>query len=173
MEKWIKVKGYETAYEVSNHGNVKSIKHNIILKGRDDGRGYLKVALYKNGIAKNFRIHRLVLQHFSINDDKAKIYVNHKDLDKSNNTLENLEWCTAKENMLHSHSNQTIKFNSNHLTDEEVLAVRLEWKENKSNLSYSLLSKKYNVSERYLESILQYRRRKNINMRQSNVIKFG
>ena len=69
-EIWKDVIGYETLYQVSNLGRVKSIgkANEHLLKGRDDTNGYLKVALYKNKICKNFKIHRLVAIAFIENN---------------------------------------------------------------------------------------------------------
>ena len=103
-EIWKDVIGYETLYQVSNLGRVKSIgkANEHLLKGRDDTNGYLKVALYKNKICKNFKIHRLVAIAFIENKDN-KPCVNHINANKTDNILENLEWCSYSENSLHSH----------------------------------------------------------------------
>ena len=96
MEIWKDIKGYEGKYQISNYGNVKSLINNIILKPLNGE--YLRVILYKNKIAKTFYIHRLVGQNFISNSNNYK-YINHKDENKHNNRVENLEWCTFKENM--------------------------------------------------------------------------
>lgn len=97
-------------YEVSNLGRVKSLDKYInscygskqlrkekILKQGKCTNGYLKVVLVKNGKIKNFTIHRLVALAFIPNPENYN-YVNHKDENKQNNKVENLEWCTAKYN---------------------------------------------------------------------------
>ena len=88
--------GYEGLYEVSNLGNVRNLKTNIILKQKINKGGYMNVGLWKNG-KKTFLIHRLVAQAFIPNPDN-KPEVNHKDEIKSNNCVYNLEWVTSKEN---------------------------------------------------------------------------
>ena len=61
--------------------------------------GYLYVTLYNNGKRKDYRVHRLILSTFNPREDMDKLQVNHKDEDKTNNHLSNLEWCTQKENI--------------------------------------------------------------------------
>ena len=95
-EIYMPIKGYEN-YEVSNLGNIKNVKNNKLLKPFDRGHGYLGVRLYKNGKCKNFSVHRLVISTFKANPDN-KSQVNHKDEDKTNNNLNNLEWCTGEYN---------------------------------------------------------------------------
>jgi hypothetical protein len=88
---------YEGKYEVSNLGNVKSFaryKDGKLMKPSIRKDGYLEVHLSNNG-SKLCLVHRLVLQAFLPIDDKE---VNHKNHDKSDNRLENLEWCSSSEN---------------------------------------------------------------------------
>ena len=100
QEIWKPIKGYEGLYEVSNFGRVKNKNTNKILKPIDS-HGYKYVHLCnKHHIRKNQAIHRLVALHF-INIDKDKIQVNHKDGNKSNNCINNLEWCSSRDNSLH------------------------------------------------------------------------
>ena len=97
MEEWRAVPGYEGLYEVSNTGNVKSLIKNKIIKGFINRSGYRLVGLSKNGIRKKITIHRLVAQVFIENPDNLP-EVNHKDEDKTNNNVDNLEWCDRKYN---------------------------------------------------------------------------
>ena len=92
MEIWKDIKGYEGLYEVSNLGRVKS-KRKILKPINGE---YLKVGLSKNGIQKTLYVHRLVAETFL---GKSNLQVNHKDEDKHNNNIENLEFVTHKENM--------------------------------------------------------------------------
>ena len=100
MEEWKDIKGYEGLYQVSNYGNIKSLKRNIILSPAKAGRGYYYVLLCKNGKPKLKYIHRLVAEHFVPNPNSYK-EVNHKSGIKSNNDIFNLEWCTHKQNCEH------------------------------------------------------------------------
>lgn len=100
-EIWMKIKNYNGEYLISNFGNVKSFKTNRILKPQNDNKGYLFVMLSKNSIRKNYKLHRLVAEHFLENPMNYNV-VNHKDGNKHNNSVENLEWCTHGENNQHA-----------------------------------------------------------------------
>ena len=102
-EIWKPVRNYEGLYEVSNMGRVKSLNYNRtgkerIMKGLDNGHGYLFVQLCKDGKAKNCRINRLVAMAFIPNPDNLP-EVNHKDKIRTNNRVDNLEWCTTQYNI--------------------------------------------------------------------------
>lgn len=90
LEIWRDIKGYEGFYQVSNLGRVRNSMTDKILKPVPNHR-YLRVTLCKNGVHKLFRIHRLVAQAFIPNPDNLPT-VNHKDQDKTNNCVDNLEW---------------------------------------------------------------------------------
>lgn len=114
-EIWKDIKGYEDCYQISSFGRIKSkrryVKHNYgglkILKEKFlssnniDSGGYCIAVLCKNGGRKTFKIHRLVCLHF-LKNNKNKPHVNHKDGNKSNNYISNLEWCTRSENVRHA-----------------------------------------------------------------------
>lgn len=109
MEVWKDVKGYEGLYQVSDQGNVKSLARKRtgkpwykerILKPLDR-KGYLAVSLYADGKCKLYSVHRLVADAFVPNKE-GKQQINHKDGDKTNNKMSNLEWVTPSENILHS-----------------------------------------------------------------------
>lgn len=106
MEKWREIKGYEGRYSVSTLGRIKSNggkkklnKH--IMKARKQNSGYSVVNLWKGGERKTFTVHRLVLSTFT--KDYEDMDVNHKNGNKRDNRLINLEWCTRKENMEHAY----------------------------------------------------------------------
>ena len=90
-----------TDYQVSNTGKVRSLKFGKkkVLKPIVCASGYLQVGLCVNGKVKTFRIHRLVAMAFIPNDDmENKTQINHIDEIKTNNCVENLEWCTREYN---------------------------------------------------------------------------
>lgn len=103
-EIWAPVKGYEGLYEVSSFGRVRSLGNGNsnnskvrILNPSKNSDGYLGVVLYKNGKSKSCKVHRLVAEAFLPNwfDEHE---VNHRDEQKTNNNIYNLEWCDHKYN---------------------------------------------------------------------------
>lgn len=110
IEEWRDIKGYEGKYQISNMGNVVSLKYHRgkrskLLKPRypkPPHNEYGYVVLSKDNKVRHFYLHRLVAEHFVSNPDN-KAYVNHKDGDKHNNTAANLEWVTPLKNNLHSY----------------------------------------------------------------------
>jgi len=163
-EFWKDIKGYEGFYQLSNFGNIKSVNRCII---RSNGRkqtfkgiklspsmskiGYYVIALQKKGYIKRHYIHRLLAQTFIQNIDN-KPYINHINGIKSDNRLENLEWCTHFENMLHSRLiglNMVIgQKGENHsqskLTNNQVLEIKNKLKSGARGFE---LAKEYNVSQ--------------------------
>lgn len=91
-------------YEVSNKGNVRSLcgRHgdNRILKQGIGSKGYTLVSLCDNGKQKTVNVHRLVAEAFIPNPNNYPC-INHKDENKTNNAVENLEWCTYQKNNVH------------------------------------------------------------------------
>lgn len=108
VEIWKDISGYEGLYQVSNKGRVKSTggRHggfscDIILKSHFQ-KGYHKLRLYKDNTWHNFLVHRLIAIAF-IPNPYNKPYINHINGNRSDNRIENLEWCTQKENIVHAH----------------------------------------------------------------------
>lgn len=113
QEIWKDIRGYEGIYQISNLGNVKVLDRKVfnskcycvrqgrIFKNNKNGRGYINVRLTKNGKSTNKSVHRLVAEAFITNPNNYK-YINHKDENKQNNIVSNLEWCTPKYNQQYS-----------------------------------------------------------------------
>ena len=109
------VVGYENLYMVDTDGNVFRVTKNglKLLKPEKNSDDYLRVKLYKYNVGKRFFVHRLVLLAFCPNENSDKLTVNHKDEDKTNNNLENLEWMTLKENIVYSKAHPVVRLDKN------------------------------------------------------------
>ena len=107
------IEGYEGMYEISNYGRVKSLKNNkeYILKPSLDLNGYVIVSLSNEGIKKTKTIHQLVaiafLNHIP---DGMKLIVNHKDFNRQNNHVDNLEIILQRENANRKHLKSSSNF---------------------------------------------------------------
>ena len=130
MEIWKDIEGYEGLYQVSNKGRIKSLNYRRtgkegMLKGKPDKDGYLRVSLYKNRKQKPFYIHRLVAKAFIPNSDDLP-EVNHKDENKENNTVDNLEWCDRKYNNNYGSRNERASVSmkgKKHKLKKQILCI--------------------------------------------------
>lgn len=98
MEIWKEIPGYEELYRVSSIGRVKNSNDKILYVWESD-RGYIKVQLWKNSSRKNYRIHQLVAMAFLNHDLESILEVDHKDDNKLNNHVDNLQLLTRRQNM--------------------------------------------------------------------------
>ena len=128
IEIWKDIPGYEGYYQASNLGRIKSVerialirkKHfgtfkEKILKGRPDGDGYDKVALYKNTARRDYRIHKLIAITFLGHvPDMMKMVVDHIDEDTKNNNVNNLQLTTNRHNCSKGWKNTTSKYTGVH-----------------------------------------------------------
>jgi len=113
IEEFKELKGYEGMYEVSNLGNVKSLKcgREKFLKAGVASHGYYTVALCKDGNKKTKNVHVLVAESFlNHNPNGHKLVINHIDLDKLNNNVSNLEIVTTRKNTNQKHIKSTSKY---------------------------------------------------------------
>lgn len=168
LERWARIE--YTQYEISNKGRVKSLGRFVpskngsrrfvkekILNPSKTKNGYLSVSLYRDKKRIEKSVHRLVAEYFLENNcPDNKIEVNHKDGNKSNNTLHNLEWCSSSENNFHKTRVLKKNIGSLHgrakLIEEEVIKIRTSDKSSKE-LSYM-----FNISK---DMINRIRTRKN------------
>lgn len=126
-ELWKEIPGYEGRYAVSNMGRVKRLYkptagHTELVPIAPNKRnGYVYVMLYKEGKAKNIRVHRLVMLAFIGPSD---LTVNHKDFNKANNQLSNLEYLTSLENTRHFRNRVKHHRSNFKLTPEEVVVIK-------------------------------------------------
>jgi hypothetical protein len=107
-EIWKDIEGYERLYQISDRGRVRSLRKNIILRPGKFPNGYLFASLKVKGKQCSKMIHRLVAEAFLSNPGRKK-EVNHKDGDKQNNVIENLEWVTRQENIKHAFLHELIR----------------------------------------------------------------
>ena len=139
MEIWKDIKGYEGFYQISNKGNVKSLRRDRerILKSEIGKRGYPYVVFSVGGKRKTFKIHRLVAENFVPNPNNFP-QVNHKDENKTNNSVENLEWCTSEYNCNYGTRNSRLS--------SPVICIEL----NKTYNSIKEASKDLNIQQEKL-----------------------
>lgn len=107
MEKWKPLK-YNEKYLISSKGKIKSLYTNKLIKSFVMKKGYEEVSLWINNKRKTYRVHRLVAETFIPNPDKLP-QINHKDENKQNNSVDNLEWCTLKYNHDYGSRNSKMK----------------------------------------------------------------
>ena len=149
MEIWKNVVGFEEQYEISNLGNLRSkerfVKHwrggerkykSNFKNIRLNDKGYFRCNLKNEGKRYDFTIHKLVALAFLPNEEN-KPFVNHKNGIKTDNRVENLEWCSASENITHAVKNRLVKTK---LTDEQAKEIF------NSQLSHRKLAKLYNIT---------------------------
>lgn len=148
--------GYEGIYHVSNFGNVKSCKTNLIKNYYLEKNGYYSITLRKNGIGKTRKVHQLVAESF-LNHKRCglKLVINHIDLDKTNNKVDNLELITNRENCNRKHLKSTSKYIGVHWNTKDK-----KWK---SVISINGKSKflgyfitELEASEAYKEALLNF-----------------
>ena len=163
MEEWRAVPGYEGLYEVSNMGNVRNVRRNKLLRLLKTNNGYIRVFLCKNGIKTGFQVHRLVSEAFIPNPNNLP-QVNHKDEDKTNNNVDNLEWCTAKYNLNYGTArirSRNTKIKNGYVNEENVGLSREEYmkkyyEDNRENLREQNREYREKNREKHKEYMREY-----------------
>jgi len=164
QEIWKDIEDFEGKYQVSNFGRVKSLKRKIseswkgnkaetiILNPLKGDRRYLQVSLWSNGKDHKRYIHRLVAKAFIPNPEN-KPQVNHKDGDKCNNAVNNLEWNTRSENVKHAISTGLNKENGKpKLTHGNIISI---FRMRNENVPVYKIAKKYNVNPSCIYGVLR------------------
>lgn len=159
-EVWKPIINFEGLYEISNFGRVKSLGNNKykvdkIIKHCISKNGYAYCTLWINCKQKKYKIHRLIAIHFIPNPEN-KPFINHIDSNRMNNSIENLEWCTQKENIHHAINNGRMDFNgeknpSAKLNKSDVYNIK---KLHNNLVSIKDLSTKYSVSDVSIRNII-------------------
>jgi hypothetical protein len=154
-ERWMPIEGYNLEYYVSDHGRIKSTKpqktkefivHERIIKTHITWADYERVTLSYNNVKKKHYVARLVAFAFLGKPPTDKYQINHKDGNKLNNRLYNLEWVTPKQNIQHAIKNGLRKGKHDH---QAVIKDYLD------GMSYKDMRAKYNLSDRYIVTILE------------------
>ena len=157
-EKWQKIKGWED-YSISDHARIYSHRRNKLLKIWEGAGKYPRIMLCNNGYDKTLTVHRLVATAF-IDNPLNKLTVNHKDGNKSNNHVSNLEWCTISENMVHAVKNglakppyygEGEKHQAAKLTNVDIEMIRVL---SKHDFTLDQISKRFNVHAAHISAII-------------------
>jgi hypothetical protein len=143
QEVWVKII-YNNLYSVSNFGRVRNDKTGRILSTRPDKKGYARASLQ----GKEYKVHRLVAEHFIKNPDPEKFnQVNHIDCNKLNNYIENLEWCDNSHNQIHAYANG-LQDKNKKLSDEDIIKIRSEgW-------NYKEVMMEFGISQSHASAIV-------------------
>lgn len=130
---WKDIKGFEGLYQISDDGRVKSLEREVngpygsvhTLKEKElkpwEASGYLRVTLRKDGQESMPSVHRMVAEAFIANPNECEC-VNHKDGDKMNNNVSNLEWCSYSDNQIHAFQTG-LNRPRRKVTDEDVIDI--------------------------------------------------
>ena len=156
-------KNYSDRVEVSNTGKLRNAKTKKEYKMQIGKAGYYQTVISLGSRAKKkmFKLHRAVAETFIPNPKALKV-INHRDLNKLNNNISNLEWCTQKDNMIHASQNNALK--SKHagteavfskLSEEDVIYIRGNYIPNDNLFGCRALARKYNVSHSVIYNVLK------------------
>ena len=170
-EIWKDIKGFEGLYQISNYGRVKSLERIIVKKNNLMQfipqniriniliKGYYRVVFCKKGIKINMPVHRLVSMEFIPNPEN-KPFVNHKDGNKLNNCVENLEWCTSSENTIHAYNNNLTNSHSenHHSAKLKNIDIPKIIELHKNGTKQTEIALIFNISTSVINSIIKKRK---------------
>lgn len=140
-------------YEINKKGEVRNKETKHVLKHAIDKDGYIRVTLSNDDCnQKTTFLHRIMMMTFKPHEDMLTLQVNHIDGNKKNFDLENLEWCTAKENAQHAHQTGLIN-KDRYLSEETKNKIKSELITG-PNGNYKELVKKYNITFAYVYQIV-------------------
>ena len=146
MEIFKKLK-FDCKYEISNVGTIINSKTGNKLRINVNNNGYKYVQLSTNGKRRTYRIHRLVAETFLKNENNLP-YINHKDGNKLNNDVKNLEWVTARENNIHARETGLIRDN------KPIVSIDIKTGEKREFKSLSEAGRYYNINTAYIHRAL-------------------
>lgn len=169
MEIWEDIKNYEGYYQISNRGNVRGLDRYIedvnkvqFIKGRqikpnNSGKGYLKANLCKEGKRYSKFIHRLVAEHF-LDNYKDELVVNHKDFNRGNNDISNLELLTQKENI--HYSKKSNRYNKIFDREDKDTIIKIIKILNSNGMTKADICRKFKVEyttlNKYIPNLIKY-----------------
>ena len=154
MEEWRVIPETNGEYKVSNTGKVMTTKTGRVLVPIIDARGYERVCLFKVDRKRRYKVHRLVAITF-IPNPNSKRQVNHKDGNKHNNCVDNLEWVTNKENMSHSRANGLHIGHQRFCDSKKKRIVATHIESGKTIVFYSILSAKKAIGTSHIQEVLK------------------
>lgn len=170
VEEWRDVVGYEEHFQVSNKGRIFSKRTNKILVLGVNQKGYSVLSTRiggRRGICKCFRVHILVAKAFIPNPHNKPI-INHKDGNKLNNEVWNLEWSTYSENTIHAYENgliiplKGIEQTQSKLTEEDVRYIRSVYKPYDKKYGAGVLAKQFGVHYSVISDVASYKSWKHV-----------
>jgi len=162
--KFIDLKGFDGLYGINKLGEIISYKNKIhkILK-QDNSADYLRIGLVKDNKRKKYCIHKLLAENFIPNPKNYKI-VNHINGKKKDNSLSNLEWCSASENSMHAYKIGLMEnqkkavrlagINKRAISYDDAENIRIKY--NNEKTSYRKLGKQYGLSGKAIQQIINY-----------------